>query len=65
MSKTKARQTFTAIIDKAGINPYLEVPDEIVLNLQQETKKAKGSIPVKGTLQGKPFLAQSQVRMLS
>jgi hypothetical protein len=41
MSKTKARRTFTAIIDKVDINPYVEVPEDILLNLQQEAKKAK------------------------
>jgi len=57
MSKTQARQSFTAVIDKVDINPYVEVPDDIVLNLQQGAKKAKGPVPVKGTLQGKPFSA--------
>jgi uncharacterized protein YdeI (YjbR/CyaY-like superfamily) len=33
------------------------VPEDILLNLQQEAKKAKGPIPVNGTLQGKPFTA--------
>lgn len=49
--------TFTAKVGKLGINPYVQVPDDILLKLQQAAKKEKGPIPVKGTLQGKPFLA--------
>jgi hypothetical protein len=49
--------TFTAKVGKIGINPYVQVPDDILLKLQQAAKKEKGPIPVKGTLQGKPFLA--------
>jgi hypothetical protein len=35
----------------------VQVPDDILLKLQQTANKGKGPIPVKGTLQGKPFLA--------
>jgi hypothetical protein len=49
--------TFSAKIGKIDINPYVQVPDDILLKLQQAAKKEKGPIPVKGTLQGKPFLA--------
>lgn len=49
--------TFRAKIGKIDINPYVQVPDDILLRLQQEAGKEKGPIPVKGTLQGKPFLA--------
>ena len=50
-------RTFTAQVRKIDINPYVQVPDDILLKLQQAAKKAKGPIPVKGMLQGKPFLA--------
>lgn len=49
--------TFTARVGKIDINPYVQVPDDILLKLQQDAKREKGPIPVKGTLQGKPFLA--------
>ena len=48
-------QTFSAKVRKIGINPYVQVPDDILQKLQQDAKKDKGPIPVKGTLQGKPF----------
>lgn len=49
--------TFSAKVDKIDINPYVQVPDDILLKLQQDARKEKGPIPVKGTLQGEPFLA--------
>jgi len=48
-------QTFKAKVRKIDINPYVQVPDDILQKLQQDAKKEKGPIPVKGTLQGKPF----------
>src|SRR5215211_52538 len=50
-------QEFSAIVRKIDINPYVQVPDEILQHLQQGTQKEKGPIPVKGTLQGKSFVA--------
>lgn len=50
-------ETFSAIVDKIDINPYVQVPDDVLKKLQRDAKKEKGPIPVKGTLQGKPFLA--------
>jgi hypothetical protein len=52
----KDMQTFSAKVRKIDINPYMEVPDDILRKLQQDAKKERGPIPVKGTLQGKPFL---------
>jgi antitoxin (DNA-binding transcriptional repressor) of toxin-antitoxin stability system len=49
--------TFSAQVRKIDINPYVQVPDETLLKLQKDARKEKGPIPVKGTLQGKPFLA--------
>jgi hypothetical protein len=49
--------TFSAKVGKIDINPYVQVPDDILLKLQQDAEKEKGPIPVKGTLQGKPFFA--------
>ena len=48
-------QIFSAKVRKIDINPYVQVPADIILKLQQDAKKEKGPIPVKGTLQGKPF----------
>lgn len=48
-------QTFSAKVRKIDINPYVEVPYDILSKLQQDAKKERGPIPVKGTLQGKPF----------
>ena len=48
---------FSAKVGKIDINPYVEVPNDILRKLQQEAGKEKGPIPVRGTLQGKPFLA--------
>ena len=48
-------QKFSATIHKIDINPYVQVPDDILRKLQQDANKEKGPIPVKGTLQGKPF----------
>jgi hypothetical protein len=49
--------TFSAKVGRSEINPFVQVPDDILLKLQQAAKKEKGPVPVKGTLQGKPFLA--------
>jgi hypothetical protein len=46
---------FSATIRKIDINPYVKVPGPILQKLQQAAQKAKGPIPVRGTLQGKPF----------
>ena len=50
-------ESFSAKVRKIDINPYVQVPDEILQKLQQAAKKERGPIPVKGTLQDKPFLA--------
>lgn len=49
--------TFTAKLRKIDINPYVQVPNDTLHKLQQDAKKEKGPIPVKGTLEGKPFIA--------
>ena len=49
--------TFSAKVGRIDINPFVQVPDDILLKLQQAAKKEKGLVPVKRTLQGKPFLA--------
>jgi hypothetical protein len=51
------QKIFSAKVRKIDINPYVQVPIDVVRKLQEEAKKARGPIQVKGTLQGKPFLA--------
>lgn len=48
--------SFTASIEIIGINPYVEVPDEVLHVLFKQSKKSKGPIAVKGKLNGKPYI---------
>jgi hypothetical protein len=48
---------FSAKVEIIDINPYVKVPISIVERLHRELKKEAGPIPVKGKLQGKPFIA--------
>lgn len=57
MSQALGRHAFSTTVRKIDINPYVRVPARIVRELQREANKEKGPIPVKGTLQGKPFSA--------
>ncbi|MBL7976789.1 MAG: YdeI/OmpD-associated family protein [Bacteroidetes Order II. Incertae sedis bacterium] len=52
---------FGAPLDLIGINPYVLVPEAILLELFFQAGKHKGPIPVCGTISGKPFL-QTLVR---
>lgn len=55
MSNAPGMQMFSAEVRKIDINPYVRVPTDVIAKLQQDAQKEKGPIPVKGTLQGKPF----------
>jgi hypothetical protein len=55
MPSKQPLHVFSATIRKIDINPYVKVPGPILQKLQQAAQKAKGPIPVRGTLQGKPF----------
>ncbi|WP_343632948.1 YdeI/OmpD-associated family protein [Fluviicola sp.] len=46
---------FHAVIDIIGINPFVFVPGEILSDLFCEFGKDKGPVPVKGTINGKPY----------
>lgn len=48
-------ESFSAKVRKIDINPYVQVPDDVLRRLQQVAQKERGPIPVRGTLQGKPF----------
>lgn len=47
--------TFTSRIFKIGINPVVNVPVRVLKELFKRAGKTKGPIPVRGTLNGKPF----------
>ncbi|MDR7127917.1 hypothetical protein J2X69_000245 [Algoriphagus sp. 4150] len=46
---------FKADIKIIGINPFVFVPDEILLELFTIHGKDKGPIPIQGTVNGKPY----------
>jgi len=54
-------ESFTSKIIKLGINPCVNVPPPVLQALQLESGKKKGPIPVRGSLNGKPFV-QTVVR---
>lgn len=46
---------FIKKIEIIGINPYVEVSENVLEQLFKQSGKDKGPIPVKGMLNGKPF----------
>ncbi len=48
--------SFSAVINIIGINPYVEVPADVLAALMKRSGKTAGPLPVKGTLNGKPFI---------
>lgn len=46
---------FSAVIEIIGINPFVFVPPSILQKLFKQAGKDKGPIPIKGTLNGKPY----------
>ncbi|MDR6157175.1 hypothetical protein QF023_000691 [Chryseobacterium sp. SLBN-27] len=46
---------FIARIEIIGINPFVFLPEDVLNNLFQASGKCKSPIPVKGTVNGKPF----------
>jgi hypothetical protein len=47
--------SFSDKIKIIGINPYIVPPAKVLETIFKEAGKEKGAIPVKGTLNGKPF----------
>lgn len=47
---------FSAEIKLIGINPYVLVPEEILNSIFIDANKEKGPIPIKGTINEKPYL---------
>lgn len=48
--------TFSAEIFIIGVNPYVFVPENILQKIFQEVGRDKGPIPIKGTINGQPFV---------
>lgn len=48
--------SFSATIEIIGVNPYVEIPEDILQSLFDSAKKSSGPIPVKGTLNGHTFI---------
>jgi hypothetical protein len=48
--------SYSGVIKIIGVNPYLSVPKKILSAIFKQSGKEKGPIPVKGTLNGKPFI---------
>src|SRR5687767_8785741 len=55
MAKTKLLK-FSATIEIIGINPYVYLPDEILNAIFERAGKNKGSIQVKGKIQGHDYI---------
>jgi uncharacterized protein YdeI (YjbR/CyaY-like superfamily) len=48
--------SFSAEIFIIGVNPYVYVPDEVLLGIFKQAGKEKGTIPIKGKINGKNFI---------
>jgi len=53
--------TFKAQLDLIGINPFVAVPEPVLQEIFRIAGKDKGPIPVKGTVNGQPYM-QTLVR---
>lgn len=49
-------KTFSAKIQKIGVNPHVLPPSPVLKNLFRQSGKSKGPIPVCGTLNGNKFI---------
>jgi hypothetical protein len=54
MSHTNS-QTFSAVIEIIGINPFVYLPENVLKSVFIQSQKDKGGIPVKGAINGKGF----------
>jgi hypothetical protein len=59
--KPQALLEFQATIDIIGINPFVAVPGKILEQIFLQAGKRSGPIPIKGVLNGKPYI-QTLVR---
>ncbi|MDD2766605.1 MAG: DUF1905 domain-containing protein [Candidatus Moranbacteria bacterium] len=46
---------FKAEIKIIGVNPFVSVPEDILQDIFDQAKKERGHIPIKGTINGKPY----------
>lgn len=54
-------RNFKAKIQIIGVNPFVSVPNEVLSYIFIQAQKDKGSIPIKGTINGSPYM-QTLVR---
>ncbi|MEQ1798502.1 MAG: YdeI/OmpD-associated family protein [Lacibacter sp.] len=47
---------FSAYIDKIGVNPFVFLPEQVLNHIFKQAGKEKGTIPVRGKLDGHPFI---------
>lgn len=52
---TLASFKFKSTLEIVGINPFVFVPDKILAAVFKQAGKAKGHIPIKGTINGKAY----------
>ena len=48
-------KSFSAKVSKIGINPYVGLPEDILGRIFKQAGKTRGPIPIRGTVNGKPF----------
>lgn len=53
--------SFTASLERIGVNPYVQVPEKILSAILKTNGKVKGPVPVRGSVNGKPY-TQTLVR---
>jgi hypothetical protein len=51
-----AMQKFSAKINKIGINPVVDPPDEVLDVIFEQAGRSKGPMPVRGTIDGAEFI---------
>ena len=49
-------ETIKAKIEIIGINPYILLPENVLISLFKQAGKDKGPIPIKGAINGKPYI---------
>jgi len=47
--------TFTATLEIIGVNPFVQVPDEVLADVFAQAGRSKGPIRVHGTVNGQPY----------
>ncbi|MBO2010528.1 YdeI/OmpD-associated family protein [Hymenobacter negativus] len=47
--------TFTAVLELIGVNPFVQVPTEVLADVFSQAGRSKGPVRVHGTVNGKPF----------